>query len=57
MREPLLGVAVGRKGVGKSFTTNKLIEQYVVGNLRKPNEYFVIYRVTHTERAKVSGSI
>ena len=33
MREPLLGVAVGRKGVGKSFTTNKLIEQYVVGNL------------------------
>ena len=33
MREPLLGVAIGRKGVGKSYTTNKLIEEYVTGNL------------------------
>jgi GTPase SAR1 family protein len=29
MREPLLGVAIGRKGVGKSYTTNKLIEEYL----------------------------
>lgn len=33
MREPLLGVAVGKKGVGKTFTTNKVIRQYVTGNL------------------------
>jgi hypothetical protein len=33
MREPLLGVAIGRKGVGKSYTTNKLIQEYVTGNL------------------------
>jgi hypothetical protein len=32
MREPLLGVAVGRKGVGKSFTTDKVIANYVSGN-------------------------
>jgi hypothetical protein len=32
MREPLLGVAVGKKGVGKTFTTNKLIRQYAMGN-------------------------
>ena len=33
MREPLLGVAIGKKGVGKSYTTNKLIEEYITGNL------------------------
>ena len=32
MREPLLGVAIGRKGVGKSFTTDKVIANYVSGN-------------------------
>ena len=32
MREPLLGVAVGKKGVGKTFTTNRVIKQYVTGN-------------------------
>jgi len=32
MREPLLGVAVGKKGVGKTYTTNRLIKQYVTGN-------------------------
>ena len=32
MREPLLGVAVGKKGVGKTFTTNRVIKQYVMGN-------------------------
>jgi len=33
MREAMLGVAVGKKGVGKSFTTNKMILNYVTGNL------------------------
>ena len=33
MREAQLGVAVGKKGVGKSFTTNKVIESYVRGNM------------------------
>lgn len=30
-REPLLGVVVGRKGVGKTFTTMQLIRRYVAG--------------------------
>jgi hypothetical protein len=34
-REPKLGVAVGRKGCGKTFTTTKMIEQYVKGNPAK----------------------
>jgi hypothetical protein len=33
MREAQLGVAVGKKGVGKSFTTNRIIEYYVRGNM------------------------
>lgn len=33
MREPLLGVAVGKKGVGKTYITNRVIKQYVMGNL------------------------
>jgi hypothetical protein len=33
MREAQLGVAVGKKGVGKSYTTNKMIESYVRGNM------------------------
>lgn len=32
MREALFGVAVGKKGVGKSYTTMRMIEQYVRGN-------------------------
>jgi len=32
MREPKLGVAVGRKGVGKTYTTNIMIGQYIKGN-------------------------
>lgn len=32
MREAKLGVAVGKKGVGKTYTTNILIEEYVRGN-------------------------
>lgn len=31
-REPKLGVAVGRKGCGKTFTTKRMLQQYVQGN-------------------------
>jgi len=34
-REPKLGVAVGRKGCGKTFTTKRLLNQYVSGNPSK----------------------
>jgi len=34
-REPKLLVAVGKKGVGKSYTTEKMIQQYVRGNPNK----------------------
>ena len=34
-REPKLLVAVGKKGVGKSYTTLKMIENYVLGNPSK----------------------
>jgi hypothetical protein len=33
MREAQLGVAVGKKGVGKSYTTNRIIDSYVRGNM------------------------
>ena len=35
MREPLLGVAVGKKGVGKSYTTDKMLHNYIQGNPSK----------------------
>jgi hypothetical protein len=35
MREPKLGVAVGKKGVGKTYTTNLMIDSYVKGNPSK----------------------
>ena len=35
MREPQLGVAVGKKGVGKSFTTNSMLQHYAMGNPSK----------------------
>jgi hypothetical protein len=35
VREPKLGVAVGRKGCGKTYTTTKMIQQYVLGNPAK----------------------
>lgn len=35
MREPQLGVAVGKKGVGKTYTTNIMLQQYVNGNPAK----------------------
>jgi hypothetical protein len=34
-REPKLGVAVGRKGCGKTYTTKRMLQQYVQGNLAK----------------------
>ena len=34
-REPKLGVAVGRKGCGKTFTTRRMLSQYVAGNPAK----------------------
>lgn len=34
-REPKLGVAIGRKGCGKTYTTNKMVKQYVLGNPSK----------------------
>lgn len=34
-RQPKLLVAVGKKGVGKSFTTEKLLRQYAMGNPAK----------------------
>ena len=37
MREPKLGVAVGKKGVGKTYITNQMIRSYVKGN---PNKEF-----------------
>jgi hypothetical protein len=35
MREPQLGVAVGKKGVGKSYTTDIMLNAYVRGNPAK----------------------
>ena len=35
IREPKLGVAVGRKGCGKTYTTTKMIKQYILGNPAK----------------------
>lgn len=32
LREPLLGCAIGKKGIGKTFTTLKTIYNYVAGN-------------------------
>lgn len=32
MREALLGVAVGKKGIGKTYTTLQIIDQYVKGS-------------------------
>ena len=31
-REALLGIAVGRKGVGKTYATLELIQEYLKGN-------------------------
>jgi len=38
MREPKLGVAIGKKGVGKTYTTNLMIQQYVNGTINADTE-------------------
>lgn len=58
-RNPILTIAVGRKGVGKTFTTTKIIDQYVKGNEKlgiKPrkvlildvNDEFTMYKAIST---------
>jgi hypothetical protein len=45
LREPLLGCAVGRKGVGKSFQTLKMIDSYIKPNPRtgaKPRKVLIL---------------
>lgn len=45
MREPLLGVAIGKKGVGKTFTTNKVLAKYVQGDVAsgaKPRKVLIL---------------
>jgi len=44
-REPKLLVAVGKKGVGKSFTTEKMIKQYVAGSPKSPPRRVLIIDV------------
>ncbi|MEN8882713.1 MAG: hypothetical protein ABF244_00570 [Flavobacteriaceae bacterium] len=43
MREALLGVAVGKKGIGKTYTTLQLINQYIQGSSRvKPRRALIL---------------
>jgi len=43
MREALLGVAVGKKGIGKTYTTLQIIGQYIKGGLnKKPRRALII---------------
>jgi len=43
MREALLGVAVGKKGIGKTYTTLQIINQYIKGNLNtKPRRALIL---------------
>ena len=62
-REPKLGCVVGRKGVGKSYQTLKMIEQYVVGNPSKgiPARRVLIFDVNdefeHIKALKLSDVI
>mgnify|MGYP003110271296 FL=1 len=42
-REPKLGVAVGKKGIGKSYTTEQVMAQYVQGNQSaKPRRVLIL---------------
>jgi hypothetical protein len=44
-REPLLYVAVGKKGCGKTYNTTKLIDQYITGNIitgAKPRKALIL---------------
>tara|TARA_Y100001937_G_scaffold112207_1_gene159583 strand:- start:22 stop:828 length:807 start_codon:yes stop_codon:yes gene_type:complete len=43
MREALLGVAVGKKGIGKTYTTMSIINQYIKGGLNtKPRRALIL---------------
>jgi len=43
MREAMLGVAVGKKGIGKTYTTLQMINQYVQGGLNvKPRRALIV---------------
>jgi len=43
MREALLGVAVGKKGIGKTYTTLQLINQYIKGGVNlKPRRALIL---------------
>ena len=43
MREALLGVAVGKKGIGKTYTTLSIINQYIKGGLNiKPRRALIL---------------
>jgi hypothetical protein len=44
MREPQLGIAVGKRGIGKTFTTLSLLEQYIqgYGNSSKPRRVLIM---------------
>lgn len=45
MREPKLGVAVGQKGVGKTFLTKQIITEYVTGSEGVPPRRALIFDV------------
>jgi len=59
-REPKLLVAVGKKGCGKTFTTDKMMKQYVMGNPQRgvPGRRVLIMDVndefTHYKAIRVS---
>ncbi len=43
MREALLGVAVGKKGIGKTYTTLQIISQYIKGGINvKPRRALIL---------------
>lgn len=45
LREPLLGCAIGKKGIGKTFTTLQTIYRYVQGTPTVPGRKFLIFDV------------
>ena len=43
MREALLGVAIGKKGIGKSYTTEQIISSYIKGSGKvKPRRALIL---------------
>lgn len=45
MREPLLGIVVGQKGVGKTWTTTQFLYDYVTGNKNRKGRKVLILDV------------